>query len=261
MTNVEKKWVIANWKMQPLQQNIAKELTQVLVEKISNSQQSLPNIMLAPSFLHMSAVSEILQQIETMLLLASQDVCGFSATQGAFTGEVSASQLTDLHTSAVIVGHSERRQYFAEDNHILAKKISCALEQNLTIILCVGETAEQYENNQTKTVIAEQLSVLHAFIEKSLNPSQLIVAYEPVWAIGTGKVPTVEEVTNVHEFIKQQLSSYQVDFVKVPVIYGGSVKAENAQDFAKSPLISGVLVGGASLDADSFWQIINAFCE
>ena len=178
--------------------------------------------------------------------------------QGAFTGEVCAAQLKDMNVAFVLVGHSERRQYFNEDNTVLAQKITNALSQDLIVILCVGETAEQYDAGQTQAVIAEQLAVLS---NMTMPTQRLIVAYEPVWAIGTGKVPTVAEVDAVHQFIKDTLTSYAEHLVSTPILYGGSVKGDNAQEFAQSPNISGVLVGGASLKADSFYQIIHAFAQ
>ena len=141
-------------------------------------------------------------------------------------------------------------------------KIRCALSQNLTVILCIGETQQQYEAGQTHSVISEQLTVLQTLVETGeLNQSRFIIAYEPVWAIGTGKVPTPAEVENVHTFIQSQLTNIHHTLHHTPILYGGSVKADNAKDIAQCPTVSGVLVGGAALDASSFTQIIQAFAK
>lgn len=251
-------WVIANWKMQPVSLSDATELVANLTQKLADKTDNLPNIALAPSFLHIASVKERLNN--SPFQLSAQNLCGQHASHGAFTGEVSAKQLVDIGVTSVIIGHSERRQYFAETNEILSQKLECALSQGLNVIFCVGETLEQYESQQTQVVIAEQLTALQAFlIDEYID--KIIIAYEPVWAIGTGKVPTVAEVTDVHQFIADTLAKSNPNFAKTPILYGGSVKADNAKDFAQSRAVSGVLVGGASLNADSFWQIIEAFSE
>ncbi len=260
MTTIAKKWVVANWKMNPVTTTAVDDLLNSFNEKINQSKGVLPNLMLAPSFLHLAQVLHWQQQNQSSILLASQNVCGLNSSHGAFTGEVSAQQLKDLQINSVIIGHSERRQYFYENNDCLTAKIQCCLDAGLNVLLCVGETAEQYENQQTQQVIQQQLSILQPFSDKDLN-NHLIIAYEPVWAIGTGKVPTVAEVTAVHEYILQILQSYNTTLVNTPVLYGGSVNAGNASEFSQSPVVSGVLVGGASLNAESFWQIIHAFSE
>lgn len=250
-------WVIANWKMNPVTLSEVHKLMTALVQKCElASQADLPNIAIAPSFVHLHDVAQFIEQAP--IALSAQNVCGYNANQGAYTGEISAKQLTDMRVESVIIGHSERRQYFAEDNQTLTQKLDCALAQGLMAIFCVGETLEQYESQQTQQVIAEQLKPLIPFLTDQFV-SKIIIAYEPVWAIGTGKVPTVHEVTQVHQFIAKRLANTNSDFAKTPILYGGSVKADNVKDFAQSPVISGVLVGGASLDADSFWQIVTAF--
>lgn len=254
--NATKNWVIANWKMQPTTTAEVDALLTGLRQKLADA--VLPNIALAPSFLHLSQVKDSLNDLP--IYLAAQNVCEQHPTHGAFTGEVSAKQLADSGVSSVIIGHSERRQYFAESNADLMQKIDCALSQGLSVIFCVGETLEQYENHHTQAVIAEQLTPLQKFLTDEFV-DKIIIAYEPVWAIGTGKVPTVAEVTDVHQFIADTLAKSHPAFAKTPILYGGSVKADNAKDFAQSPTVSGVLVGGASLNADSFWQIIHAFSE
>lgn len=254
-----KPWVIANWKMNPVTQTEVLDLVSNLKNQLADDNiVDLPNILLSPSFIHLTMVKDALQNCEK-IGLSAQNVCGENADKGAFTGEASASQLQDLGVQAVIIGHSERRQYFAEDNACLTKKIQYALGKNLTVIFCIGETKSQYENQQTQSVLAEQLTVLQnlqsEFLSDNVTP-KLLIAYEPVWAIGTGLTPTMNEITSVHAFIHENLQSLGID---APIVYGGSVNAKNASDLAKIPLVSGVLVGGASLIATDFYQIIQAF--
>jgi triosephosphate isomerase (TIM) len=164
------------------------------------------------------------------------------ADAGAFTGEVSASMLLELGVQGSIVGHSERRQHFGETDEGTARRAAAALEAGLRVIACVGETEEQREGGETEAVLRRQVSVLG-------EHEQLVVAYEPVWAIGTGKTATPDQAQQAHAFIKALLD--------VPVLYGGSVKPENAEELLSQADVDGALVGGASLDLESF----TAICE
>jgi triosephosphate isomerase len=163
--------------------------------------------------------------------------------EGAFTGEVSAPMLQQLGVYGTLVGHSERRQYFGETDETVAKRVQAALEAGLHVIACVGETEEQREAGETDDVLRRQLAVLEA-------DDNLVIAYEPVWAIGTGKTATPELAQQAHETIHS--------LIDVPVLYGGSVKPENAAELLAQPAIDGALVGGASLDVDSFAAICRA---
>ena len=176
-----------------------------------------------------------------------------------------------------MVGHSERRQYFNEDDACLIQKIRNAFAHDLTVVFCIGETQAQYEQNQTQDVLAAQLIVVKQLAAEFANAkfegaqvdnaqlgnlaSRLIIAYEPVWAIGTGKIPTIQEVQNIHAFISTTLTDIDASLATTPILYGGSVKADNAAEIAQCPNVNGVLVGGASLDATSFTQIIQAFAQ
>ncbi|MGH3052677.1 MAG: triose-phosphate isomerase [Gaiellaceae bacterium] len=164
------------------------------------------------------------------------------ADSGAFTGEISAAMLLELGVKGSIVGHSERRQHFGETDEGTARRAAAGLEAGLSVIACVGETEAQREGDETEEVLRRQVSVLP-------EHEQLVVAYEPVWAIGTGKTATPEQAQQAHGFIKTLLP--------VPVLYGGSVKPENAEELLSQPDVDGALVGGASLDLDSF----TAICE
>jgi triosephosphate isomerase len=163
--------------------------------------------------------------------------------EGAFTGEVSAPMLQELGVYGAIVGHSERRQHFGETDHTVARRAAAALEDGLHVISCVGETLDEREAGETADVLRRQVSVLE-------HDDNLVIAYEPVWAIGTGRTATPAMAQEAHELIK--------DILEVPVLYGGSVKPENAADLLGQPAIDGALVGGASLDVDSFAAICRA---
>jgi triosephosphate isomerase (TIM) len=164
-------------------------------------------------------------------------------TEGAFTGEISTAMLRELGVYGTIVGHSERRQYFGETDETVARRVSTALEANLHVIACVGETESEREAGETEAVLRRQLAVLEP-------DDSLVLAYEPVWAIGTGKTATPAMAQEAHAFIKSLLD--------LPVLYGGSVKPENAAELCAQPDIDGALVGGASLDVDSFATICRA---
>ena len=165
------------------------------------------------------------------------------APDGAFTGEVSVSMLQELGVHGAIVGHSERRQYFGETDETVARRTAAALEGGLRVIACVGELEKERERGETEAVLSRQLSVLEP------HPS-LVIAYEPVWAIGTGKTATPDLVREAHAFIKSLLDA--------PVLYGGSVKPDNAAELMSQPGVDGALVGGASLDPDSFAAICRS---
>ncbi|HEY3106397.1 MAG TPA: triose-phosphate isomerase [Gaiellaceae bacterium] len=176
--------------------------------------------------------------VETGLTVYAQNV--HWEAEGAYTGEVSAEMLLDIGVRGSIVGHSERRQYFGETDESAWSRAEHALAAGLTVIYCVGEVEAEREAGHTEEVLRRQLSVLS-------HHDRLVVAYEPVWAIGTGKTATPEQAQEAHAFIKSLLD--------VPVLYGGSVKPENAQELFEQPDVDGALVGGASLDAESFTAI------
>jgi len=178
--------------------------------------------------------------------------------KGAYTGEVSASMLHDFGCSYVIVGHSERRAYHAESNRLVAEKFMAAQQAGITPILCVGETLEQRENGTTENVVAGQIDAL---IElggaQALHDA--VVAYEPVWAIGTGKTATSAQAQAVHAYIRQRVAAHDGQIAaELCILYGGSVKANNAADLFAMPDIDGGLIGGASLVADEFLAICRA---
>jgi triosephosphate isomerase len=185
---------------------------------------------------------------EAVQALADTDIGVFAqnchwANEGAFTGEISAPMLIELGVYGTIVGHSERRQFFGETDESVARRIEAALEHGLHVIACVGETEAEREAGQTEDVLRRQVSVLTA-------DDSMVVAYEPVWAIGTGKTATPQIAQDAHAFIKS--------LIDAPVLYGGSVNRENAAELCALPDIDGALVGGASLDVESFAAICRA---
>ena len=169
------------------------------------------------------------------------------AREGAFTGEISVPMLAELGVAGAIVGHSERRQYFGETDETVARRVVAALEAGLRVIACVGESEEEREAGQTELVLRLQVE---AIADAVGGYDRLVIAYEPVWAIGTGKTATPELAQEAHAFVKSLLD--------VPVLYGGSVKPENAAQLLAQPDVDGALVGGASLDVDSFTAICRA---
>lgn len=177
---------------------------------------------------------------------------------GAYTGEISPAFLTDMKVGYVILGHSERRQYFKETDGEINQKVISALEHGLKAILCVGETLEQRETGKTFDVIAAQVKGCLAGMEK-MDLSNLVIAYEPVWAIGTGKTATSQDANEVIGFIRKQLAELLGSEVagKTRILYGGSVKSSNTKELMSMPEIDGALVGGASLDAVEFSKIVN----
>lgn len=190
------------------------------------------------------------------VVLGAQDVSSHEA--GAYTGEVSTSMLLEFDCRYVIIGHSERRAYFAESNELVAQKTVRALNAGLIPIVCVGETLEQREAGQTDTVVAEQLNVVLSSIAAS-DLAKIVVAYEPVWAIGTGKTATPAMAQEVHAMLRKQLQAKSAEAAQqVRILYGGSMKPENAKELLAMSDIDGGLIGGAALKAVDFLAIVQA---
>ncbi len=197
------------------------------------------DVVLCPPFVSLAVAVQLLAG--TDIAVAAQNV--HWEPKGAFTGEISAPMLREVGVYGAIVGHSERRQYFAESDETVARRARAALDAGLSVIACVGETEAERQSGQTEAVLRRQVSVLEP-------DEQLVVAYEPVWAIGTGKTATPDLVGEAHAFIKSIL--------EVPVLYGGSVKADKAAELLALPDVDGALVGGASLEVDSFVSICQS---
>ena len=188
------------------------------------------------------------------LMLGAQNA--HNESQGAFTGEVSVPMLADTGCTHVIIGHSERRRLFHEDNALLARKFRAVLAGGLTVIYCVGETLEERESDRTRQVVGRQLDEV---VKPDLPADRLVIAYEPVWAIGTGRTATPQQAQEVHAFIRERLSAtYDPPTAsRIRILYGGSVKPDNAAGLLSQPDIDGALVGGACLSATDFLAIIS----
>ncbi|TAN51670.1 MAG: triose-phosphate isomerase [Methylococcaceae bacterium] len=243
--------VAGNWKMfTDLAE--ANELITGLKNNFQNKNQI--EVVVCPPFTHLSAVSLSLQG--SSIQLGAQNV--YPEEKGAYTGEISPAMLKSVGCQYVIVGHSERREYFHESNAFLNKKLQFALQNGLTPIYCVGEKLEERESDQTFKVIEAQLKEgLSGFSAAQLK--NIVIAYEPVWAIGTGKTASPEQAQEVHAFIRQELAklSDAATADAITIQYGGSVKPDNVTELMGKPDIDGALVGGASLKADSFLAIVN----
>jgi triosephosphate isomerase len=246
---MRRKLVVGNWKMHGNHADIAKLLTD-LQQLLSSSPRAA--IAVCPPFVYLPAVQQ--QLSASPVKWGAQNVS--SALQGAFTGEVSVSMLRDCGCTYVIVGHSERRQLFGESSVLAAEKALLCLQHGLTPIVCVGESLAEREEGETLAVIAAQLKAVFARLSAA-ELAQIVIAYEPVWAIGTGLTATPEQAQAVHAFIRQQLAQHGAAD-KVSILYGGSVKADNAAALFAQSDIDGGLVGGASLNAEEFAAICKA---
>ncbi len=240
-----------NWKMYKTGAE-AVEFIERLKELLSSD--SAVDVTLAPSFTSLEAAIQAAQG--SSISIAAQNV--FWEQEGAFTGEVSATMLKSMGVKQVIIGHSERRQYFGETDKTVNRRIKAALSGGLVPIVCVGETLEQREAGQTFKILKTQLETGLEGID-SQAARTLILAYEPVWAIGTGKTATPETAQEAHKFIRETLQDrFDKGLVSsLRILYGGSVKPENTAELLTQPDIDGGLVGGASLKPDVFYGIIN----
>ncbi len=248
MRQNRRKIIIGNWKLNGDTQFVG-DLLGELISSWSGVHEA--EVVVCPPFVHLhQAYTEYLAQ--SNIGLGAQDVSQFEG--GAYTGDISAEMLQDIGCQYVIIGHSERRTHHKETDGQIARKFEVAHNAQLKPILCVGETLEQRENNQTLQVIKEQLGAVVDFcgVEKLLRG---VIAYEPVWAIGTGRTATPEQAQEVHAFIRE-LFGDKGSLARIA--YGGSVKPDNAASLFAQPDIDGMLVGGASLKADSFLDICRA---
>jgi triosephosphate isomerase len=248
---MRKAMVAGNWKM-----NGSQTAARSLIESIQQGAASLNAIDIAifPAFIFLPLAQTLLQK--SAVAYGGQNL--YMGAQGAFTGEISGAMLADLGCEYVLVGHSERRQFFHDDLTQVSAKFKAALESGLKPILCIGETLTERETNITERILTEQLETV--IVEAGIQSFQdAVIAYEPVWAIGTGLTATPEQAQAAHAFIRKLVAKHDVNIANaVRILYGGSVKADNAAGlFAKSD-IDGALVGGASLDAKSFLAICQA---
>jgi triosephosphate isomerase len=241
-----KKILIANHKMNKLIRQ-SKEFIQNIPH------QSLVDIAILPPFLSIEHVKD--EALSKNILVGAQNMSEHSF--GAYTGEVSASMLKDVGCDFVMLGHSERREIFLENNEVIAKKVERAVVENMPFVLCVGEKKEQRDLLETEEVINQMLNLsLSSLIGPQFD--LVTIAYEPVWAIGTGKVPSAKMIESVHAFIRNKLLELSLEKgSSVRILYGGSVNFQNIEEILSIDNVNGALVGGASLDPLSFNQLIN----
>ena len=253
-------WVVGNWKMNPVQaqaQQLLNEFKQLLQNNPIAEQQC--HLGIAPTMLALSRVQAELASAPRAIYSVAQDVSRIAAT-GAYTGEVSAELLADSQIGYVLVGHSERREIFADDRASLNAKVQNALNAGLKVIYCVGESLEQREAGQAEAVVLQQICDIATVVSGDAW-TNVVVAYEPIWAIGTGKTASPEDAQAMHAKIREGLTQITPHGATTAILYGGSVKPENAVELAACPDVNGALVGGASLNAESFYQIAQAFAN
>ncbi|WP_104470465.1 triose-phosphate isomerase [Acinetobacter indicus] len=253
-------WVIGNWKMNPVQaeaQQLVSEFKTLLEQQAIDAAQC--HLGVAPVAIALGGVQEQLKTAVRPVYTVAQDVSRIAGL-GAYTGEVSAELLKDSQIGFVLVGHSERREIFAENVQILNAKIQNALAAGLTVIYCVGESLQQRESGQAEQVVLQQICDIAAVVEAE-QWQNIVIAYEPIWAIGTGKTASPEDAQAMHAKIREGLTQLTSYGPQMAILYGGSVKPENAVELAACPDINGALVGGASLNAASFHQIAQAFAN
>lgn len=253
-------WVVGNWKMNPMQAS-AQQLIIDLKQQLKDG--DIPagrcRIGVAPISIALLNTKAQLQDSRVEVFTVAQDVSRVAGT-GAYTGEVSADLLKDSQIDYVLIGHSERREIFADSAVIVAEKVKNALAVGLHVIYCVGESLEQREAGQAEQVVLQQICDISGVVNVE-QWSNITIAYEPIWAIGTGKTASPEDAQAMHAKIRQGLTQITPLGENTAILYGGSVKAENAVELAACPDINGALVGGASLNAESFYQIAYAFAQ
>ncbi len=243
--------IAGNWKMHMNTADGCRLALDVAARKGTSSDRE---VLLAPPFTILKEVAYALK--DSGIFLASQNVCW--KEKGAFTGEIAPNMVKDAGGSAAIVGHSERRQIFGESDVLINRRVKGALAGDLFVILCIGETLEEREAGKTFDVIETQIREGLACVSAE-EMARVVIAYEPVWAIGTGKTASAEQVQEVHSFLRQLLEKiYEKDLAEqTRILYGGSVKPTNVDELMALPDVDGALVGGAALDAESFGRIIN----
>ncbi|MEA1784661.1 triose-phosphate isomerase [Arenibacter sp. GZD96] len=245
------KIVAGNWKMNKNAEE-TKALLTALTAKIGDTP---AEVMVAPTFVNLAAAVQQLQHSKIEVIAQNMHY----ADSGAFTGEISAAMLLGVGVQTVIIGHSERRAYFGETDEILAKKVEAALAKNLRVMFCFGEELNERKSDNHFKVVEHQLKkALFSLAPESWN--HIILAYEPVWAIGTGETASPEQAQEMHAFIRKTIADAYTSEIAatVSILYGGSVKPSNAKEIFSKPDVDGGLIGGASLVADDFLAIVAA---
>lgn len=250
MTQSLRPLIAGNWKMHGTNA-FASDLAGSLADKMSDVGNNGVEMLLCPPALLLGAVRASIG--DSGISLGGQD--SHAAEQGAHTGDTSAAMLHDAGCAYVIVGHSERRADHDEDDATVNAKASAAQTSGLVPVICIGETLEEREAGRAVEVVTGQL---RGSIPEGSSAATMVVAYEPVWAIGTGRTPTLDDISEVHDAIRSALKGVSSDFESVRILYGGSVKPENASEILAVANVNGALVGGASLKSDDFWAIAEA---
>lgn len=246
----KKLYVVANWKMY----KTAREATDYIEALIPKVEESSVNIFLSVPFTSIAPAAQYAK--ETNIIIGAQNMN--DAREGAFTGEIAGLMLKEAGAGFVIIGHSERRHIFGETDAFIHRKVLRALQDDIQPILCVGETAKQRDDGKTEEVLKEQILTALDGVPKE-DSERLIIAYEPVWAIGTGKTATSKHIQEAHAFCRECLAQIfgKKKAEDIPILYGGSVKPENAEDITAEKDVDGVLVGGASLNPETLAEIIH----
>ncbi len=249
-----KKMLIAgNWKMHTNYKE-AQELALAILSGVNEISNLQSKILLCPPFTNLFSVKEVIQS--SVIELGAQN-CHFEQ-KGAFTGETSPKMLYDLGCKYVIIGHSERRTYFNEDDILINKKVISAINTGINVILCIGETIEQRQNSETFNILEHQLKYDLKELD-SANLRNIVIAYEPVWAIGTGISATTEQIEEAHQWIKRYLyTNYREIANDLLILYGGSMNDKNALEIFKIEDVNGGLIGGASLKSEVFLNMIES---
>ncbi|MCF2555413.1 triose-phosphate isomerase [Faecalicatena contorta] len=248
----KKEYIIAaNWKMNMSEKETKKFLEEVKGVPLADN----IKVMIFPPYPYLHLFKEQLRYEK--ITYGAQDVA--KEEKGAYTGEVSAAMLGDMGCSLTLVGHSERRSYYGDSSEIVAKKAKAALAYQITPVICIGETLEERQQDRYKEVLKTQLDAVYRELGNMLE--KCIIAYEPVWAIGTGVIPTMDQIHETHKYIYQILNAYGITDNNIRVLYGGSVNAKNVQEIASVNYVNGFLIGGASLKAESFKSIIGLASE
>ena len=249
---MRKKIVAGNWKMN----NTLNDTINLINDLKQNIVSSDVKVMIAPSFPFLKTAVDQLKDLNIEVIAQNIN----DNKSGAFTGEVSIDMLKSIGVDSTLIGHSERRAYYNEDDELLLKKINLALECNMDVIFCFGEELKDRKSNSHFQVVKSQLdNTVMKLNSKSLN--KIVLAYEPVWAIGTGETASPEQAQDMHAFIRKTIADqYSSDLAaKVSILYGGSVKPANAKEIFSKTDVDGGLIGGAALDVEQFTAIINAF--
>ncbi len=250
-----KKLIAGNWKM-----NLgAQKASALALEILRGLDDELPlakacDFAIFPPFVHLPPLNQVVKASEMKIALGAQD-CSAHESEGAFTGEVSASMLVDYGCSIVILGHSERRKYHGETDNTVKTKALAAHKAGLSAIICVGETEQEREQGREQEIVKSQLL---ASLPETARAVNTVIAYEPVWAIGTGKTAKTADVEQMHGFIRKILAGSIPQAQEIKILYGGSMKPENAAELLATPNVDGGLIGGASLKADQFLAIGRA---